>query len=461
MCRTIAHIDGDNHQEVTPLPASLVQTMPMDPSHRLREDPALPPSWYAASTAPRTPLPPLDGDTHVDVAILGAGYTGLSAALELAARGLRVVVLEARRIGWGASGRNGGQVLSGYGCEVETLEALVGTEDARTLFDFSRQGVQLVRDRIGRHQMDCHWVPGHASVPIRPRQARVLRQSMDTLVDRYDYPMQWWDQPTLREQLDSPRYLGAMFDPLSGHLHPLAYAHGLADAALQAGAVIHERTPVLELQRLPRPSLRTATGTVHAAHVLLAGNAWLDDIAPELERHVMPVGTYIGATPVLGAERAHALIHNDMAVSDTGLVLDYFRLSHDHRLLFGGGASYSSLPPPGLAKVMQRRLWAVFPQLQGVSLEYLWGGYVDITPRRAPHWGRLTPDIYFAQGFSGHGVAAANLAGQIIAEAIVGQAGRLDVFERIPQRPFPGGRLLRMPLLVATMALMRLRDLIA
>ncbi len=432
----------------------------MEPTSPAWQDPSLPPSWYAASVPPRPALPALDGDAHVDVAILGGGYTGLSAALELAGRGLRVTVLEACRVGWGASGRNGGQVLSGYGCEVEVLERLVGAQDARTLFDLSREGVALVRERIARHGIDCHWVAGHASVPIRPRQVRALRATMDTLVRRYDYPMQWWDQDTLRSRLDSPRYLAAMFDPLSGHLHPLAYVQGLADAALAAGAVIHEGTPVLQLQRHPRPALRTATGTVHAAQVLLAGNAWLEGIAPELERHIMPVGTYIGATPELGAARARSLIRNDMAVSDTDWVLDYFRLSHDHRVLFGGGASYSSRPPPGLAAVMQRRLWQVFPQLQGVPLEYLWGGYVDITTHRAPHWGRLTPDIYFAQGYSGHGVAAANLAGKVIAEAIAGQAGRLDVFERLPQAAFPGGRLLRTPLLVATMALLRLRNLI-
>jgi len=434
--------------------------MAMDPTHPLREDPALPPSWYAASVAPRVAQPPLDGDVQVDVAILGAGYTGLSAALELARRGLRVVVLDACRVGWGASGRNGGQALVGYGCEVEVLEKQVGVEDARTLFDYSRQGVQLLRDRIDQYRIDCHWVSGHANVPITTRQSQALQRDMERLTTRYDYPMQWWDRATLRAQLDSPRYQGAMFDPLSGHLHPLAYAQGLADAAIAAGAVIHEHTPVLELQRTPHPALRTATGTVHAAHVLLAGNAWLEGIAPELERHVMPVGTYVGATPVLGEARARALIRNDMAVSDTGLVLDYFRLSHDHRVLFGGGASYSSRPPAGLDSVMQRRLWQVFPQLQGVPLEYLWGGYVDITPSRAPHWGRLTPDIYFAQGFSGHGVAAANLAGQVIAEAIAGQAARLDVFERLPHRPFPGGRLLRTPLLVATMAFVKLRNLI-
>ncbi len=419
-----------------------------------------PAGWYAASLPDRAATPRLQGDTQADVAILGAGYTGLSAALELAARGLRVVVLEAGQVGWGASGRNGGQALVGYGCEVDVLEQAVGPADARTLFDFSRQGVQLMRERIATHAIDCHWVDGHASVPITARQQRRLQTVCQTLQTRYDYPMQWWQADQLQAQLASERYCGAMFDPHSAHLHPLAYARGLADAALAAGATIHEHSPVVALQREPQPALRTATGTVHARHVLLAGNAWLQGIAPTLERRVMPVGTYVAATPVLGAERAQALINNNMAVADTSWVLDYFRLSHDHRLLFGGGASYSARPPAGLHAVMQRRMEQVFPQLRGVGLEHLWGGYVDITRNRAPHWGRLTPDIYFAQGFSGHGVAAANLAGQVIAEAIIGQAGRLDVFERLRHAPFPGGRHLRMPLLTAAMALVKLRDLI-
>lgn len=431
----------------------------MAPSYPLRDDRAPPTSWYAASLPSRVPQPVLDGDVRVDVAVLGAGYTGLSAALELAERGMRVVVLEAGEIGSGASGRNGGQVLSGYGCEVDALEELVGAATARELFDLSRHGVQRVRERIARHAIDCHWVDGHATVPVRPRQARSLRATAEHLQHRYDYPVQWWDVPTLRGQLDSPRYLGALFDPLCGHLQPLAFARGLADAALAAGVVIHEHTAVQALIREPRPALRTATGTVHADHVVLAGNALLEGIAPELEQRIMPVGTYMSATPVLGAERASQLIRNRMAVADNDWVLDYFRLSHDHRLLFGGGASYSSLPPAGLERTLRRRMWQVFPQLRGVELEYVWGGYVDITPSRAPHWGRLSPGIYFAQGFSGHGIAAANLAGEVIAEAIAGQAGRLDLFERLPRRTFPGGPLMRRPLLVAMMSIARLLNL--
>ncbi|GGD38698.1 NAD(P)/FAD-dependent oxidoreductase [Pseudoxanthomonas indica] len=419
-----------------------------------------PPSWYAASASPLPEQAPARGDIQADVAILGAGYTGLSAALELAEAGFKVVLLEAERIGWGASGRNGGQAIVGYGCEVDTLEQLVGRDDARRLFDWSREGMQLLRDRIQRHAIECDWRDGHASVPIKPRQERQLRQWQAHMQQQYDYPMAWWDRDQLRAQLASDRYLGAVFDPQSGHLHPLDYAFGLARAALAAGVVIHEHSPVTRLQRGARAVLHTAQAQVKADYVVLAGNAWLHGIAPELESRIMPVGTYIGATTPLGEQRARDLIRNDMAVADVNWALDYFRLSRDHRLLFGGRASYSTLPPPNLRGTMSRRMRRVFPQLADVAIEYVWGGYVDISLNRAPHWGRLEPNVYFAQGFSGHGVASTGLAGQVIAQAIRGQAERLDAYARIPHRPFPGGRLLRTPMLVAAMAWYKLRDVL-
>jgi gamma-glutamylputrescine oxidase len=419
-----------------------------------------PPSWYAASQ-PELPLrAPLRGQARADVAVLGAGYTGLSAALALAEKGYKVTVLEAERIGWGASGRNGGQAIVGYGCEQDTLETLVGDADARLLFDFSRDGMHMLKQRIARHGIDCDWRDGHASVPIQPRQERALRSDIERMARLYDYPLEWWDGQRLQQELASERYLGAMYDAASGHLHPLAYAQGLARAAEAAGVTIHEQSPAIRLERGTRPALITSHGRVDADFVVLAGNAWLQDIAPELETRMMPVGTYIGATQPLGAERARALIRNDMAVADVNWALDYFRLSRDHRLLFGGQANYSALPPPGLRASMTRRMRRVFPQLADVEMEYVWGGYIDITRNRAPHWGRLTPNVYFAQGFSGHGVASTGLAGEVIAAAIAGQAQRLDVFERIPHGVFPGGKALRMPMLVAAMSWYKLRDML-
>ena len=422
--------------------------------------PEYPPSWYAASLPPPPPRAPLRGAARADVAVLGAGYTGLTTALALAEKGYAVTVLEAARVGWGASGRNGGQALPGYGCDLHTLEKLLGPGDARLLFDFSRDGLRMLKERIARHRIDCDWRDGHANVAIHPRQQRALRADTERMAQRYDYPLQWWDRARLQQQLASPRYIGAQYDPASGHLHPLAYAQGLARAAEAAGVTLHENSAVTRLQHGVRPVLHTVQGCVEADFVVLAGNALLQGIAPELETRMMPVGTWIGATPPLGTERARALIGNDMAVADVNWALDYFRLSRDHRLLFGGQASYSALPPPGLRRVMTRRMRAVFPQLADVELDYLWGGYIDITRNRAPHWGRLTPNVYFAQGFCGHGVASTGLAGEIIAEAIAGQARRLDVFERIGHRRFPGGPALRMPLLVAAMSWYKLRDLL-
>ena len=417
-----------------------------------------PASWYAASAEPLPLQPPLQEPVEADIAILGAGYTGLSAALALAEAGYRVRVLEAQRVGWGASGRNGGQAIVGYGCEQDSIEKLVGMSAARQLFDFSRDGMNLLQQRLQRYAIDCDWRDGHAHVPLNSRQQRALQESIEHMDRHYDYPLQWWDRERLRSVLGSNLYLGAMFDPASGHLHPLKYALGLARACRQAGVVIHEHSPVTRLQRGPKPVLHTASGSVRAEHVVLAGNAWLRGIAPELETRIMPVGTYVGATPPLGDALATQLIGNDMAVADCNWALDYYRLSADQRLLFGGRASYSSLPPPGLKRLMTRRMQRVFPQLRGVELEYLWGGYIDISLNRAPHWGRLAPNLYFAQGFSGHGVAAAGLAGHVIAEAIKGQSQRLDVYEKIPHQRFPGGRLLRTPLLVAAMSWYRLRD---
>lgn len=417
-----------------------------------------PSSWYAASAEALPPQPVLAGDIDADVCILGAGYVGLSTALELADAGYRVVVIEAERIGWGASGRNGGQVLPGYGCGETKLAALVGRDDARKLFDWSCEGMRLIHERRIRYGIDCDWRPGHTTVAIKPRQIVELQTWQRELEHDYGYPMTWWNREELCAQLDSPRYLGGLHDADAGHLHPLKFALGLGRAALAAGVRIFEASPVLRIAHGANPVLHTAQGAVRCDFAVLAGNALVKGVAPELDRKIMPVGTYIAATAPLGAERAQSLIRNDMAVADTNWALDYFRLSSDHRLLFGGRASYSNFQPPNLDWVMTRRMRKVFPQLADVGFDHVWGGTIDISLNRAPHWGRIGSNVYFAQGFSGHGVAATNLAGRIVADAIRGQNERLDVFARIVHRDFPGGRTFRTPMLVAAMAWYKLRD---
>lgn len=418
-----------------------------------------PPSWYAASAEPLPAQPALSGDIEADVCILGAGYVGLSAALDLAEAGYRVVVLEAERIGWGASGRNGGQVIFGWGCSEAKLESLLGRDDARRLFDWSLEAVDLIHERRAKHAIDCDWRDGHIHVAIKPRHVAELHAWQESLARDYAYPLPWWDRERLQAVLDSPRYLGGLYDARSGHLHPLKYALGLGRAALAAGVRVFETSAVCRIEHGPRPVLHTDHGRVRCDFAVLAGNALVKGVAPELDRKIMPVGTYIAATRPLGEDRARGLIGNDMAVADINWALDYFRRSADHRLLFGGRASYSNLQPPNLPWVMARRMRRVFPQLTDEDFEYVWGGTIDISFNRAPHWGRIgRNNVYFAQGFSGHGVAAAGLAGRLIAEAVRGQSARLDVFARIPHRDFPGGRALRTPLLVAAMAWYKLRD---
>jgi len=416
------------------------------------------PSYYTASAPPFPVQPALAGDERADVCILGAGITGLSTAIELAEAGYKVIVLEAQRIGWGASGRSGGQAIFGYGCDQAKITALIGQDDSKKLFDWSLEALDLLRERCRKYSIDCDWRDGHAHVPIKPRQVLELQQWQRDLEETHGYATQWWSREQLREQLASDRYLGALFDRNSGHLHPLKYTQGLARAALSLGVRIFENSKVTALVRGDKPVMRTENGSVNCDFAVLAGNAYVRGIAPELDSRIMPVGTYIGATESLGAERAQALIGNGMAVADINWALDYFRLSADHRLLFGGRASYSTLPPPDLAGTMRRRMRRVFPQLQDVKFEQVWGGYVDISLNRAPHWGRLGSNVYFAQGFSGHGIAATGLAGRVIAEAIRGQSERLDVFAKIPHLPFPGGRTFRTPMLVAAMAWYKLRD---
>ena len=415
---------------------------------------------YAATAPPFPQLPRLEGRLTADVCILGGGLTGLSTAIELAEAGFRVVVLEGQRVGWGASGRSGGQAIFGFSCDQSKITARIGMADSRHLFDWSLEGLRLIHERCARHGIDCDWRAGHAHVPIKPRQVAELKSWQRDLAENYGYRIEWWRREQLREQLASERYLGALYDPNSGHLDPLKYTLGLARAALSLGVQIFEDSRVVELLRGDKPVLRTANGEVQCDFAVLAGNAYVHGIAPELDARIMPVGTYIGATEVLGAERARSLIRNDMAVADINWAVDYFRLSSDHRLLFGGRASYSTLPPSDLRGTMLRRMARVFPQLAGIKLDYVWGGFVDISLNRAPHWGRLGNNVYFAQGFSGHGIAATGLAGRVIGEAVRGQAERLDTFSKIGHLPFPGGRTLRTPMLIAAMAWFKLRDVL-
>ncbi|HWL63601.1 MAG TPA: FAD-binding oxidoreductase [Steroidobacteraceae bacterium] len=419
-------------------------------------------SWYQASLPPAPRLPALDGAASCDVAVVGAGITGLSAALHLAGRGYRVTVLEAGQVGGGASGRNGGQAIFGLAAGQEKLTALLGAADARRVWDLSLEALALLRELVSTHAIDCDYVAGQMHVAIRPRQREELSAWHRSLREDYGYEsVSLLDTAATRQLVASERYVAGLHDSNSGHIHPLKYVRGLAGAAQRAGVTVHEDSRVLRHRRADGAlQLITAQGTLSCRQIVFAGNASLGATVPQLARRVMPVSTYIIATEPLGAGLVRALLPQDTAISDINWVLDYFRRSSDHRLLFGGRVSYSGHDPFDTAEATRRRMVAVFPQLKEARVEYAWGGDVDITLNRAPDFGRLEPDVYYLQGFSGHGIALTGLAGRLVAEAIAGEAERFDVFARIPHSLFPGGAMLRRPALVLAMLWYRLRDLL-
>jgi len=419
-------------------------------------------TYYTATTELPPPSPPLQGHTAADVCVIGAGIAGCSAALALAERGLRVMLLEARRIGWGASGRSGGQALYGTAVEQAELERLVGAADARRIWDVSIAGLAQLKQRIAEHHIDCDWADGQMYCAIKPRQWRALQQSQAELCGRYGYDSTLLlGADELRGVLGTRRYIGGLYDRNSGHLHPLRYTLGLARAAIRAGVELHETSEATGITRSHgKVQAHTRDGMVECSQLLLTGGAWLGRLAPKLSRKLMTIASYAIATEPLGEHRARQLIANNTAVCDTNWVLDYFRRSADHRLLFGGRINYSGVNVRAVAPATVRRMLAVFPQLLGTRIDYAWGCLLDITANRAPHFGRLEPNVYFLQGFAGHGIALAGIAGSLVAQAIAGDTERFDVFARIPHHDFPGGAPLRRPVLALAMLWYRLRDLL-
>lgn len=430
----------------------------------LHEQELLRGSYYEASATRPAPAPPLAGRLSVDVCVVGAGYAGLSAALELAERGYSVAVLEAQTVGWGASGRNGGQVIAGYGHGGEdTYEAQLAPADVRRAWDISMEGLQLLQQRIARHAIACDYTAGYLSLAVNARKARALQQRVEHMAEHYGHEQQWISPQEIAQWVASARFHAAAYDPASGHLHPLKYALGLAAAARAAGVQLHEHTAALRITPGDAPVVQTAQGEVACRYAVLAGNVYLQAfgpaLAPKLGRRILPVLTYMVATEPMHRERADALIRHRAAASDTNYVLDYFRLSADHRLLFGGGDSHRPAPLPRVAEGMRHLMLQAFPQLHDLAVTHVWGGQVDVSMNQAPDFGRIGDHVYYLQGFSGHGLALAGMAGKLVAEALAGQAERFDLLARIRHRNFPGGPL-RAPALQLALWYYQLRDLV-
>ncbi|MCL6285820.1 FAD-binding oxidoreductase [Ruegeria sp. 2012CJ41-6] len=416
-----------------------------------------PASYYAASARPLDPFPPARGALSCDVCVVGGGFTGLSAALHLARRGYDVVLLEAQRVGFGASGRNGGQVGQGQRVEQDALEEMLGKPHARDLWRIATQSVDLVRALCAEVDM-----PFHDGIIHADHRARHVPQSWDyadKLNTEYGYDkIRPLDVEECRHLVNSPAYHGGTIDMGAGHIHPLQFAFGLARLAVLSGVRIFERSKVQELDAGNPTQLRTPDATVSARYVVLGCNGYLGGLQREVAARVMPINNYILATEPMTPEQQEDVIRSNVAVADSKFVVNYFRFSDDHRLLFGGTESYGYRFPADIASKVRKPMLEIFPQLRETRIDYAWGGTLGITMNRMPHYARLAGNILSLSGFSGHGVGMATLSGQIAAETIAGQAERFDLMAQVPTLRFPGGAALRSPLLVLAMLWYSLRD---
>lgn len=419
---------------------------------------AYPQSWYAATATPLHPFAPLQGETRADLCIVGGGYTGLSAALHLAEMGVNVVLLDAHRVGFGASGRNGGQLGSGQRQDQITLEKMVGPDAARLLWELGEDAKTLVRSLIEKHRIDCYLKDGVAWAASRTSDVKDLHEYADHLQTRYGYTkIKTLDREAFHALCPSPDYIGGTLDMGAAHVHPLRLALGLAEAAAAAGARIHERSHVHDIRPGPKVTVRTDAGHVIADYVILAGNGYLGSLDRQVTSRVMPINNYVVATEPLGDQAAKVLTQ-DVAVADSRFVVNYFRLSHDTRLIFGGGETYGYRFPSDISALVRKPMSVIFPHLRDVRIDYAWGGTLAITIKRMPYLARVRPNILSASGYSGHGVGNAIQAGKLLAEATRGPSEGFAAFNAIPHRPFPGGGLMRTPILSLAMSWYAMRD---
>lgn len=418
-----------------------------------------PPSYYASISHQLNRFPEVEGALKCDICIVGGGYTGLSSALHLAQKGYDVILLDAQRIGFGASGRNGGQVGQGQRLDQDELEPMLGAERARGLWDIATQSVDLVRELAESDLVECKF---HDGIIHADHRKRYVRHSLDyakKLQDDYGYDkIRGLERDEVHELIASDAYYGGTLDLGAGHINPLGFAFGLARMAMAAGVRIFEQSCVTGLQPTSPAMVTTDKAQISAEYVILACNGYLGDLNKKVASIVMPINNYIVATEPLPFVQREALIRHNYAVADSKFVVNYFRFSDDGRLLFGGTESYGYRFPQNIADKVRKPMNVIFPQLKNIKIDYAWGGTLAITMNRMPHFERLAGHIFSLSGYSGHGVAMATLAGQIAADAIAGQAERFDLMAEVPNQRFLGGAALRTPLLALAMLYYSLRD---
>lgn len=417
-----------------------------------------PDSYYSASANATPDRPPLTGHIETDVCVIGAGYTGLSTALFLAEHGFKVVVLEAAKVGFGASGRNGGQIVNSYSRDLDTIEKQASPREAELIGAMAFEGGRIIRDRITRYAIDCDLKEGGIFAALTTRQMKHL-EAQQQLWQRYGHDqLEPLDRSDIRHEIGSERYLGGLLDRSGGHIHPLNLALGEAAAIESLGGVIYEQSPAIRIERSMSPVVHTVAGQVTAKFVVVAGNAYLGGLVPELAAKSMPCGSQVIATEPLDAELAQQLLPSDYCVEDCNYLLDYFRLSADKRLIYGGGVVYGARDLDDVMSLIRPKMLKTFPQLHDVKIDFAWTGNFLLTLSRLPQVGRLGDNIYYSQGCSGHGVTYTHLAGKIIAEALRGQAERFDAFASLRHYPFPGGQQFSAPLSALGAVYYSLRD---
>jgi gamma-glutamylputrescine oxidase len=415
-------------------------------------------SYYAASRNPRVDYPVLSESVETDVCIIGAGYTGLSTALFLLENGFRVTVLEAAKVGFGASGRNGGQIVNSYSRDIDVIERQVGARQSQLLGQMAFEGGRIIRERVAKYNIQCDLKNGGVFAAITDKQLGHL-EAQKKLWEGYGHTqLELMDARRIREVVASERYVGGMLDMSGGHIHPLNLALGEAAAVVSLGGSLYEQSAATRIERGPQPVVHTAQGQVRAKFVVVAGNAYLGGLMPELAAKSMPCGTQVITTEPLSESLAQSLLPQDYCVEDCNYLLDYYRLSADKRLIYGGGVVYGARDPADIEAIIRPKLLKTFPQLIDVKIEYTWTGNFLLTLSRLPQVGRIGDNIYYSQGCSGHGVTYTHLAGKVLAEALRGQAERFDAFAGLPHYPFPGGQLLRVPFTALGAAYYQLRD---
>jgi gamma-glutamylputrescine oxidase len=418
-------------------------------------------SWYAATRHDQGDHPALEGDIEADVAIVGGGFSGVNTALELCERGYGVVVLEANRLCWGASGRNGGQIIGGLGHNTDQFQKEIGEQGVRALYDMGVEGPEIIRERVAKYDIDCDIRWGYVDVALKPRHLAWFEETQrEEAAAGYPHKLELLDAQQVRQYVGSQAYLGGLLNANGGgHLHPMNLCLGEAAAAKALGAHFFEQTRVTDIEQGDRVLLRTEQGSVRAKQAVLCGNAYMGELVPQLARRVLPASSCIIATEQLSEELTHSILPQDVAACDPRTALDYFRRTSDNRLLFGGLSNYTGLVPTKYREVMQRKMLKVFPQLAGTKIEFAWDGQLGIGINRLPQLGKLADNLFYIQAYSGHGVAPTHIMARVMAEAIAGETNRLDYLSSIRHMPFPGGRYLRRPGMALGMLYFKAKDL--